>query len=97
MRPGSKFATIEGRGQEVVGAETETLDLVVELGKIRDHQDRRLRARRVQPSQHFETLDSTTRQIEENQVVIVQLADLQARPRRDRSYRKLGSLPPEPP
>jgi hypothetical protein len=31
-----QIATIEGLGEEIVGAETETLDLVVELRKIRD-------------------------------------------------------------
>src|SRR5215472_353888 len=77
LNSSDQLATVERLGQEIVGAEPEAFDLVVELDKAREDQDRRAYARRAQAPQHFVPVDIGKHQIEENDVVIVKLTDLQ--------------------
>ena len=72
-----QFAPVERLGQVVVGAEAETLDLVVELGEARQDQDRRIDARGAQAAQHLVAVDVRQHQIEDDDVVIVKLTDLE--------------------
>ena len=73
-----QLAPVERLGQEIVGAKAQPLDLVVELGETREDQDRGAHPRGAQPPQHLVAVDVRQHQIEENDVVIVELADLQA-------------------
>ena len=77
LDPRDQLAAIERFGQEIVGADAETFDLVVEFGEARKDQDRRLHARRPQPAQHLVSVDIRQHQIKNDDVVIVQLADFQ--------------------
>ena len=74
---GDQLAPVEGLGQEVVGAEAQALDLVVELGEAGEDQDRRVDARGAQPAQHLIAVDVRQHQVEDDDVVVVELADLQ--------------------
>ena len=51
---------------------------MVKFGKAGEDQDRRAHARRAQAPQHLVPVNIGKHQIEENDVVIVELADLQA-------------------
>ena len=62
--------------QEVVGAEPQPLDLMVELGQTREDKDRRTNPRGAQAPKHLIAVDVRQHQIEENYVVIIELADL---------------------
>jgi hypothetical protein len=48
-----KLTTVEGLCQKVVGAKTETLELVIEFCKAGEDQDRRAHPRRPQPPQNL--------------------------------------------
>ncbi len=72
-----QLAAVERLGQEIVGAEAQALELVIELGQAGEDQDRRVHPRRAQPPQHLVPVDVRQHQIEEDDVVIVELADLQ--------------------
>ena len=74
---GDQLAPVERLGQEVVGAEAQALDLVVELAEAREDQDRRAHPRGAQPAQHLVAVDVRQHQIEDDDVVVVELADLQ--------------------
>src|SRR6516162_4337144 len=52
-----KLTTLEGLDQKVVGAKTESLDLVIEFRDVREDQDRRRHPRGPQPSQHLVPVD----------------------------------------
>src|SRR6185437_2564632 len=73
-----ELAPVERLGQEIVGAETQALDLVIELGQARQDEDRRPHPGGAQPAQHFVAVDVRQHQIEDDDVVVVELADLQA-------------------
>jgi hypothetical protein len=73
-----KSTAIAWFGQEVVGTELEALNLGVEFWTIGEDQDRRAHARRAQLPQHLVAADIAQRQTEKDNVVIVELADLQA-------------------
>src|SRR5215472_1192260 len=73
-----QFAPIERFSQEIVGAETKPFDLMVKLNEAGEDQYRRAYARRAQAPQYFVPVDVGKHQIEENDVVIIELADLQA-------------------
>src|SRR5262245_11430288 len=75
---GDQLALVERLGQVVVGPEAEALDFVVEFGKSRKNQDRRVDAGRAQPAQDLVTIDVWQHDIEKNDVVVVKLADLEA-------------------
>ena len=72
-----QLAAVERLGQEVVGAEAEALDLVVELGEAGEDQDRRAHARGAQAAQHLIAVDIGQHEVEDDDVVIVELADLE--------------------
>ena len=67
---------VKGLRQEVVGAEPQPLDLVVQLGQTRKDQDRRADPRGAQSPEHLVAVDVRQHQIEENDIVIVEFADL---------------------
>ncbi len=77
LEAGDQFAAVERLGQEVVGAETEALDLVIKLDEARQDQDRGAHARGAQPAQHLVPVHIREEQIEDDDVVIVELADLE--------------------
>ena len=77
LDPRDQLAPVERLGQEVVGAKAQALDLVIELGQTRQDQDRGAHPGRAQPAQHFVAVDVGQHQIQNDDVVIVKLADLQ--------------------
>src|SRR6185437_10686250 len=74
---GDQLTPVEGFRQEIVGAEAQTLDLVVEFGKAGEDEDRRAHARGTQPAQHLIAIDIRQHQVEDDDVVIVEFADFQ--------------------
>src|SRR5215469_4226885 len=74
----NQFSAIKRLGQEIVGPETQPLQLVIQLGQSRKDQNRRAYARRAQSPQHFVAVDVRKHQIEDYDVVIIELADLEA-------------------
>jgi hypothetical protein len=60
----------------VVGAEAEPPDLVLDAGKARQYQDRRLHLRDAQTAQHLEAGHIRKVKIEEDDVVVVDLAEI---------------------
>ncbi len=74
---GNQLAPVEWFGQEVVGAEAEALDLVVELAEAREDQDRGTHSGRAQPAQHFIPINIRQHQVQNNDIVVVQLADFE--------------------
>ena len=75
---GDQLAAVERLGQIIVGAEAEALDLVIELGEAGENQNRGRDARGAQAAQHFVAVDIRQHQIEDDDVVIVDLADFEA-------------------
>ena len=75
---GDQLAAVERLGQEVVGAEAEALDLVIELDETGQDEDRGAHPRGAQPAQNLVPVDVRQQEVENDDVVIVELADLQA-------------------
>ncbi len=75
---GDQLALVERLGEVVVGADAEAADLVVEPGQPREDEDRRVDARGAQPAQHLVAVDVRQHQVEDDDVVVVELADLEA-------------------
>src|SRR6185437_1198831 len=73
-----QLAAVEGLGQEVVGAKAQALDLVIELGKARENEDRRAHARGAQAAQHLIAIEIGQHEVENDDVVVVELADLES-------------------
>ena len=74
---GDQLAPVERFCQKIVGPEPETLQLVIEFGQTGKDQDRRTHPRGAQPAQHLVPVDVRQHQIENDDVVIVKLADLE--------------------
>ena len=77
LNAGDQLAAVERLGEEVVGAESETLDLVIELGEPGEDQDRRAYPRGAKPAQNLIAVDVRQHEVEDDDVVVVELADLQ--------------------
>lgn len=69
---------MEWLGHVVVGAEAETLDLVLDAGEAGEDQDRRLHFGDAQRAQNLEARHVGQVQVEQDDVVIVQLAEVDA-------------------
>src|SRR5215471_18819560 len=75
---GDQLALVERLGQVVVGPEAQALQLVVELAEARQDEDWGIDPRGAQPAQHLVAVDVRQHEVEQDDVVIVELADLQA-------------------
>ena len=73
-----QLVLVERLGHVVVGAEAEALDLVLDAGEAGEDQDRRLDLRDPQRAQHLEARHVGQVQVEQDDVVIVELAEIDA-------------------
>ena len=73
-----QLVLVERLGHVVVGAEAETLDLVLDAGKAGEDQDRRLDLGDPQRAQNLETRHVGEVQVEQDDVVVVELAEIDA-------------------
>src|SRR3984893_11136487 len=71
-----QFVLVKGLGHVVIGAETETFTLVLDAGETGKNQDRCLDLGHPQGSEHLEARHVWKVQVQENNVVIVQLAEV---------------------
>jgi hypothetical protein len=69
---------VEGLGHVVVGAEAEAADLVLDSGDAGEDQDRRLHLGDAQLAQHVIAVHVGQVQVEQDDVVIVELAQIEA-------------------
>jgi hypothetical protein len=75
---GDQLVLVEGLGHVVVGAEAEAAHLVLDAGKPGEDQDRGLDLGDPQAAQHLEARHVRQVQIEQDDVVIVELAEIDA-------------------
>ena len=73
-----QLVLVERLGHVVVGAEAETADLVLDAGEAGEDQDRRLHLGDAQRPQHLEAGHVRQIQIEQDDVVVVELAEIDA-------------------
>ena len=73
-----QLVLVEGLGHVVVGAEAKTFDLVLDAGQAGQDQDRSLDLRDTQRAQHLETRHVRKVQVEQDDVVVVELAEIDA-------------------
>ena len=78
MDAGDQFVLVEGFGHVVVGADAETLDLVLDAGKAGEDQDRCLDLGDAELLEHVVTGHVGQIQVEQDNVVIVQLSEIDA-------------------
>src|ERR1700730_3253064 len=75
---GDQFVPVEWLRHVIVGAEAETLDLILDAGNSGEYQDRCLHLGDAQRSEHLETRHIGQIQVEQNDVVVVELAEIDA-------------------
>ena len=73
-----QLVLVERLGHVVVGAEAETPALVLDSGEAGEDQDRRLHLRDTQGTQYLEARHVGQVQVQENNVVIIELAEIDA-------------------
>src|SRR6185437_6632075 len=78
MDAGDQFFLVEGFGHVVVGADAETLDLVLDAGEAGEDQDGCLDLRHPKLLQHVVTRHIGQIQVEKNNVVVVKLSEVDA-------------------
>ena len=71
-----QLVPVERLGHVVIGAEAEPPDLVLDAGKARQDEDRRLHLGDAQAAQHLEARHVRKVEIEEDDVVVVDLAEI---------------------
>jgi hypothetical protein len=76
MDAGDQLVLVKRLGHIVVGTEAETLDLVLDAGEPRQNQDRRLHLGDAQRTQHLEAGHVRQVQVEQNDVVVIKLAEV---------------------
>ena len=72
-----QLALVEGLGQIIVGADAQSLDLVVQLRQAGQDQDRRGDAGGTETAQNLIAVDVRQHQVQNDYVVVIQLSDLQ--------------------
>ena len=75
---GDQLVLVERLGHVVVGAEAEALDLVLDAGEAGEDQDRRLDLARRAAAQHLVAGHVRQVQVEKDDVVVVELAEIDA-------------------
>ncbi|GJE34646.1 hypothetical protein LDDCCGHA_4858 [Methylobacterium oxalidis] len=75
---GDELVLVEGLGQVVVGAEAETLHLVLDARHAGENQDRGLHLRDAKGAEHLVARHVGQVQVEEDDVVVVELAEIDA-------------------
>src|ERR1700737_768828 len=75
---GDKFIFVEGLCEIIVRAESQALDLVVDASKARKDQDRSRDLPHAQKAQHVKSRHIGQVQIEEDNIVVVDLAEVDA-------------------
>src|SRR5262249_22754049 len=73
-----QLVLVERLGHVVVGAVAETADFVLDTGKARQNQNRRLHLGDAQRPQNFESRHVGKVQVKQNDVVVVELAEIDA-------------------
>src|ERR1035437_6375960 len=73
-----QFVLVEWLGHVVIGAEAETFDLVLDAGEAGEDQSRRLHLRDAQAAQYLETRHIRQVQVQQDDVIIVQFAEIDA-------------------
>ena len=73
-----QLVLVEWLGHVVIGAEAETLDLVLDAGEAGEDQDRRLHLGDAQAPQHLETRHVGQIQVQQDDVVVVEFAEVDA-------------------
>ena len=83
-----QFVLVERLGQIVVGAEAQTLHLVLDPGETRKNEDRRLHLGDAQRAQNLVAGHVRQVEIEKNDVVVVEFAEIDALFAEIRPYRR---------
>ena len=78
VQAGDQFLAVERLDQVIVGAEAQALYLLVRLGHAREDQDRRVDLRRAQLFQHVIAVHVRQVQVEDDNVVVIELAEVDA-------------------
>src|SRR5580704_2627029 len=73
-----QFVLMEWLSHIIVGAEPETLDLVLDIIEAREKQDRRLYLRTAHRAQHFKARHVRQVQIKDDDVIVIDLAQIDA-------------------
>src|SRR5580704_13409961 len=76
MNTSYQFVLVERLGHVIVGAETQSSDLVFDAGQTRWNQNRRLDLRNPQTAKYFEAGHVRKIEIEQDNVVVVDLAEI---------------------
>jgi hypothetical protein len=75
---GDQFVLVERLGEVIVGAEAEALHLVLDAGQTREDQDRRFHLGDAQGAQNLVARHVGEVQVEQDDVVIIELAEVDA-------------------
>ena len=73
-----QFVLVERLGHVVVGAEAEAANLVLDAGHARENEDRCLHLGQAQRPQHFVTGHVGQVEVEQDDIVVVELAEIDA-------------------
>ncbi len=76
LNSGDQLTLVEGLRQVVVSPHAQALDLVVQIAEARENEDWCLNTCSAQTAQDFVTIDIREHEIENDNVVVVKLADL---------------------
>jgi hypothetical protein len=90
MDAGDQLVLVERLGHVVVGAEAETAHLVLDAGHAGQDQDRRVDLGHAQRLEHVVTAHVRQVQVQKNDVVIVELAEI------DALFAKIGGVQLKP-
>src|SRR4051812_24279035 len=78
MNAGDQLIAVEWLGDVIVSAEAERADLAVHLANARQDQDRRSDLRGAKFLQHVVAMHVRKIEVEEDDVVVIQLAEIEA-------------------
>jgi hypothetical protein len=78
LNASDELAFVEGFGQIVIGADAETLDLVLHVRQARKNQNGRIDLGCPQPVKNLVTVYIRQHKIQKNNIVIVYFSDFQA-------------------
>ena len=78
LNTGHQLALIEGFRQVIIGAEAQALNLVIKFRQAGQDQDRCAHPRLTEAAQHLVPVDIRQDQVEQDNVVIIEFADLNA-------------------
>ena len=78
LNPGQQFGPVKRLGQVIVGAVTQPFDFFVRFGQAGQNQHRRFDFGRTQAFEHFVSVHVGQHQVENDDVIVIKLADFQS-------------------